>query len=961
MKPTFFTLCIWLMFLLSLEAQMPIFTPFLTKELADMKVTTIYQDKDAWIWLGTNNGLVCYDGVECRYFQLGDSTDSQMVTAIFEWKGRLMVGFRNGNIGFLDKNTVFWYDVEYKVGSNRPQERKLEAWSPSEGTPSKSITNFCADSQGNLWFSTYGEGLYCFKNERLYQFDAADDQLAGDEIYTLSADKNGQVWAGTDKGISICSINDNLQKKVQNIATAEGLPDEIVLHLSLADSDEMWVGMDQNGWVKINTKTLKIVDIAKDWQHGALAELAHYIPQEIWCGTAENGLIRCNILTNKTDFLPENHPLRDVRIQKIWKDQEGLLWVINEKGVIFRGNPQFSLLPIEVDNVQTLWVDDLNRVWSGTEKGLFVKENAQNRLVLAENTISLQGTDKGCVLVGTFGKGLFIFDATAKLVLHINEEMGLPNDNILSIAYNDGKIWLATLGGVTEVVWSPENPSKHGEISLQADLGNSYVYKVFVDSKKKVWFGTDGNGLVVFEKGQFKQIGEDLNPSLKTIFSIEEDPKGNIWFTSDRQGLYCFDGKDTQHFTEKNGLHGLQINGLAVNLKGELVIFYANGLNIFSTETKHCTYYEVETGLPLSDFALNAVCYDPQGQIWAGGKKGILQLNTYRESFNIDPVPHLRSVSLFLKPLDFIHKKSFNYTENYFLFDIMGLWFTNPLAVQYRYKLDGFDPNWKITKDNKVSYPNLPPGNYSFRVQASEHLQFDTVQETKYNFTIHPPFYTRWWFLLGLLLFVGFLLRKYINYREKRLQNVAQLQKEKAESQFETLKSQINPHFLFNSFNTLTTIIDENPQTAIQYVENLSDFYRNMLVYRDKVLITVQEELEMVQNFEFLLKKRYEDNLIIQIDLAETKGMIMPLTLQLLVENAVKHNIISKAKPLKIEVFSENNTYIVVKNNFQPKMTNEEGTQFGLQSLQHRYKLLKRKEMLVLKSEEDFVVKVPIF
>ena len=132
------------------------------------------------------------------------------------------------------------------------------------------------------------------------------------------------------------------------------------------------------------------------------------------------------------------------------------------------------------------------------------------------------------------------------------------------------------------------------------------------------------------------------------------------------------------------------------------------------------------------------------------------------------------------------------------------------------------------------------------------------------------------------------------------------------------------------------------------------------MVYREQDLISLKEELEVVRNFDFLLKKRYEDNYQLHIQLEHPVGNIMPFTLQMLVENAVKHNVISRARPLKVEIFMENGHYVVVRNNLQRKITPEAGTHFGLQSLVHRYTLLGAKPVVVAENEAFFTVKVPL-
>ena len=165
---------------------------------------------------------------------------------------------------------------------------------------------------------------------------------------------------------------------------------------------------------------------------------------------------------------------------------------------------------------------------------------------------------------------------------------------------------------------------------------------------------------------------------------------------------------------------------------------------------------------------------------------------------------------------------------------------------------------------------------------------------------------------------------------------------------------------VFNSFNTLIAIIEENPKIAVEYVEHLSDFYRSIIAYRERDFISLQEERALVRSFDFLLKKRFEDGFLLVDRLNGRTGQIMPLTLQLLVENAVKHNVVSASRPLTVELFAEGD-YVVVRNNIQPKINPEPSTRFGLQSLVHRYRLLGQRPVVVQNDGAFFVVKVPIF
>ncbi|MBK6987505.1 MAG: histidine kinase [Bacteroidetes bacterium] len=175
----------------------------------------------------------------------------------------------------------------------------------------------------------------------------------------------------------------------------------------------------------------------------------------------------------------------------------------------------------------------------------------------------------------------------------------------------------------------------------------------------------------------------------------------------------------------------------------------------------------------------------------------------------------------------------------------------------------------------------------------------------EYRFVISPPFWQTWWFRTSVAIVTAILLVLIIRRRETRLRKLDLLQREKIEFQFETLKNQVNPHFLFNSFNTLVNVIETEPKLAVEYVQKLSEFFRSIVNYRDKNLIYLNEEISLLQNYIYIQRERYGENLKIVIDLKKetlSTFAIPPLTLQLLAENALKHNAISKETPLEIRL-----------------------------------------------------------
>ena len=199
------------------------------------------------------------------------------------------------------------------------------------------------------------------------------------------------------------------------------------------------------------------------------------------------------------------------------------------------------------------------------------------------------------------------------------------------------------------------------------------------------------------------------------------------------------------------------------------------------------------------------------------------------------------------------------------------------------------------------------------------------------------------------------------NELKKSVEEKEMLKRESLKAQINALKTQVNPHFLFNNLNTLSAIIPENPQQAVDFVQQLSKVYRHILEVRDEQSILVIEELDVLNAYSFLLKTRFGNNLDIVIDVPEEnrQDKIVPLSLQLLMENAIKHNIVSADKPLHIKVFVENGN-LVMSNNLQIKNQVNESTGIGLENIRNRYKLLVEKEVKVAENENSFTVSIPL-
>lgn len=182
-----------------------------------------------------------------------------------------------------------------------------------------------------------------------------------------------------------------------------------------------------------------------------------------------------------------------------------------------------------------------------------------------------------------------------------------------------------------------------------------------------------------------------------------------------------------------------------------------------------------------------------------------------------------------------------------------------------------------------------------------------------------------------------------------------------ANAKFESLKNQIDPHFLFNSLNVLSSLIEENPENAQRFTTSLSKIYRYVLEQKDKELVSVDEELAFAKTYMNLLKMRFENSLFYEMPTTaiSAEAKVVPLSLQLLLENTVKHNVVSEQRPLHIRIYVEGD-YLAVQNDYQKKEVLQERQGVGLQNIVNRYGIISNRKVLIAKNEQTFTVKIPI-
>ncbi|MDN5201376.1 two-component regulator propeller domain-containing protein [Fulvivirgaceae bacterium BMA10] len=762
-------------------------TPFLkTQSLAQdfgvKQIKKIYQDGHGFIWVGTASGLFKFDGITYQQYLLPDSLVDNIVTAIFmDNQNKLWVGYKNGRLATLE-------------------EFGLKIFDPEEGTPVVAITGITQLQNGTICFSTYGEGVYYYMNDRLYNANS-DDGVINDDIYVMMKDSQDQLWLGTDGGISVLNLSEGT-KKIENITTNGGLPDNIVCDLTLDDRDNIWIGMYDGGICQydISKKEFFELPIMKSWEFGTVNSLEFLGNNTIWVGTEGNGIVSVDY-SNQGSFkkFDAEGGFGNFKIHDLQKDSEGNIWISSSNAGLQLANSKIALIDIpgsgDSKSIKAIASSHNENLWFSNDKGLFyfeidpggnqkISRHLKGEKYRNLSIISLYEDIQQTLWIGTFGQGIFRYHPNSGKVEAFSQKADLGDTNVLSIAGKGNQLWFATLGGVIrcELSTDPENPNEQVQFIKyeKADgLGSNYVYHILIDSKDRVWFATDGNGITCWEKGRFINYAEGQGLKNGKVYSVVEDPSGNIWFSTSTAGIYKFDGKNFKNFSTKQGLSDLSINGLTTDTSGKIIILTSSNLEIFDEVNQVFNRFDDRYGVNDIKPQFNAVAKSERGTIWIGTEKELIKYTPVQENVSESPAIYLDEIMVFMEGVDMLNNQVFNHNRNHLSFNYTGFWYQNPDKVEFQHKLGGLNDNWINTRDHMAVYSGLQPGKYIFNVRAGLNNSFNNSEIATFSFEIKQPFWKTPLFYIICTVFSAFIIYAFIKIRERRLNREKYILEEK--------------------------------------------------------------------------------------------------------------------------------------------------------------------------------------
>ena len=794
------------------------FEHFSTEEgLSQSSILCMLQDRQGYLWMGTQNGVNQYDGNAITVYRAagGDlaATDN-FVTALHETRdGTIWAGTRTGGL--------------YRVDPvRRLLAPALLGPAPAGEAPPGAVFAFHEDADGLLWLGTDAGVIRldpqtgAWKRFRTEEPGTAD--LSGQTVRVFLADRRGGLWIGTLGGLYHLDPQTGRLRVFRHDPTARnGLSHDSIRALLEGPDGQIWIAT-WGGLDRLDPQTGQFHSFRHDpadpasLAHDELYSLAWDRRGYLWVGTNAHGLDRLDPRTGRFTHYrhdPDDlHSLSHNDVFTILEDRSGVLWIGTWSGLnkrtplqeVFhhyahlrqdpRGLSQSRVSAIFEDRAGTFWIGTLggglNR-WDQRE-GTFraYRHDPRNPASLSHDDVTYVCEDaRGTLWVGTLGGGLNRFDRATgrfhRLVHDPTDPASLSDDNVVTMHLDrSGTLWIGTLDGGLNRLNADGRTFTHFRHDRDdpRSLGSDYVWSILEDRAGALWVGTFDGGLNRLDRhtGTFTRYRHDPHdPQSLTsnrIFMLALDARDRLWIGTMSGGLNRFDPA-TEHFTSyttADGLPNEDVLGVVPDAAGRIWISTSNGLARFDPASEQFVRYSERDGLQSNVFHAGAAYRDRQGRLYFGGPRGLTVFDPDAAVRDTTPPPVvLRDVHVLDRRVPLTAELlaeglALRHNQNFFSFEFAALDYTSPEHNRYAYRLEGLDEGWTESGRNFASYTSVPPGRFTLHVRAAgaagtwnEGLALPVV--------VAPPYWRTWWFQLAATALLVAVLTSLYRYRVRQL------------------------------------------------------------------------------------------------------------------------------------------------------------------------------------------------
>ncbi len=968
--------------------------------------TSFLQDRDGFLWIGTFDGLNRYDGTHFVTFKRkkNDPTSlpSNTVQDVCEdHNGNIWVAGDKG-ISCYNKTTNWFRNIKSVAG------RDLNT-----------CHNVICDRNGDIWFASYYAGLYRYIMKtgviQFFPFNPRDTpQTISSRIFTHSIvedpHQNGLWVADKKQGVQYFDIarqrfglppqHSYLKAHTQHYVTALAIDGDRLIFGDATDRRVVVYDLCQQQLItsfplvsKTGQNAFDLFTIFVDRQHN------------LWIGSTSNLMFFAEATTYRlTEFFHDKVNPGSMGANSFmsgWQHPDGSVWL----GTIASG---ISYINIERSFYTAHAIgshfQDLNKKhiieshteapdgswWFGTNWASLVHYRPQTGQLSTYNlplnlidTLYYRGfamvVQHGNLLYLGSTNGLFTFDLTTKRFaqLPLPDTLNRNKSPGRSFSFHNNQIWCYGTLKMAFCYTIATRQWRQFSIPSTSTDPKFVARRSLLDREGTLWLELYPEGFAYLSKktGQFvvNRVPQSQEYSLR-MTSFAKDSSGYFWLTSIGNGLLRYDPRRNEYkvWDENDGLANDRCWVALPDKKGDIWVSCANRFSVFRPSTN--TFNTISLLQNQTDVSYSNRLFPLRnGHILALLDDFLIDIDPEKRA----ALPPVRVNNVLISRVEvgdttyLIHSgtQSVQVGADDRRFTVyFGVIATGKDApFHYHYQLEGYEDSPLQSTQPYAAYNRLPGGNYRFTVKA---IAPDGHQTTVRSLLVHIDSYfyeTTWfWMLVGVALLglVGIFYR----YRLEQTRQLHQLQvqatrleRDKTAIQYQNLINHLNPHFLFNSLTSLNSLIITKPREASVFLRKLSVMYRYILQNKEKELVSLQDELAFTQHYIDLQTTRFGEALQIEVDVnsEQLTMQIVPVTIQNLLENAIKHNSIDDESPLLIRIHSDTST-LYVTNQLQRKVFVETSNKQGLASLQSLYHYLGSCEVSITETSTHFTVAIPL-
>ena len=942
----------------------------------------VMQDSRGYLWVGTDHGLSRFDGYRFINYTSADGVRlSDVWICLEDTDGTIWVGSGEG-LFFVRNNTIYATPWRQELGLTY------------------AVHDLLLDGNGNLWVGGGSGPLKILRPdlERVVSdpeyFRAVEvvpawtnADLIDHRVLKMALDQDGHLLVGNshyltriaDEELTILVSRLDARSRMTQLKVA-------------ADGTIIWsaeggyvYATTGDGTTPLNTRAQYISDFQGDRDSMLILAQPHALYEH-----KEN---QASLLL----YLPE-----EVHYPKsLTTDREGNIWIASFAG-LFKIRSQAVTQhhwngTDAPENIYGLEVRADGHLLLGGVGGEVWEMDSQNPLATEKiatvcqrsQVIDFHEDNRGAFWVATYYQGLFVKQDRDWVKLDDRPPLQVHTESYFFIyAPATDQVWVGGEQAVSCITLVGTKDFSFESFMLQDSTGpdiSVLIHNAARDQTGKMWFASN-KGLLKIGSGNLQTHKLSVDGTLvEEVSDIATDQLGNIWLATPDLGLLqCRNDGDgnlqlTEQWDTKKGLYSDIFIDLLVDRNGRLWAAGNDGVCRIDLrqDSPEVLCLDHTSGYTMSGYSFLDMVEDSSGHIWVGTSAGLASIDPTRIAINQVPaLPHLENILIDDREIDHTTWSDGNltlpYHENFLSFTYNAISLTNPAGIRYQYQLVGADRDWQVsTNPTTINYPNLRPGEYAFKLKASNSDGVWSPEEIYVPFEIRPPFWGRWWFWPGLILISFTSLIYYFRRREKIVQHRQaeenRVTKLISELKIRALRSQMNPHFIFNCLNSIQACIGEqNPDVASHYLAKFSTLLRTVLNNSDKNLVTMDKEIEFLTLYLDLEKLRFGETFeyLIEVDeeIDPEEIKLPSFLVQPFVENSIWHGLMHKEGNRKLWVRfnlsdDEDHLLCTIEDNGVGRKQSLENNRMTKNRINHQSKGMSlstdRIELIKLQSHQD--------